>query len=198
MRSSRTPSVCQCLNSPAWTATCNPSDRCPAGVNPLFRQPRTNTGLGDFPGGDILVTMGGFNDLDGLPVGTPFMQAATLMHEFGHNAERRHGGEAFEPNCRPTYLSVMNYMYQLRGLLDDDGEPNLGFSQEVGAALSETEPEPAQRRVQAVPARMVRAARRQLSRRPARSTGRAVALQRIASAPWRRGHGAHRRARSRR
>jgi VCBS repeat-containing protein len=113
----------------------NASNLCPGGVadiNPAFRRPRTNTGLGDFPGGDILVTMGGFNDLNGLPVATPFMQASTLMHEFGHNALRRHGGEAFEPNCRPTYLSVMNYMYQLRGLPDDDGIPHLDFSREVG------------------------------------------------------------------
>ena len=56
------------------------------------------------------------------------MQASTLMHELGHNMERRHGGEAFEPNCKPTYLSVMNYLYQLRGLLDDDGKPHLDFS----------------------------------------------------------------------
>ncbi len=125
---------------PCLSGDVNASNLCPGGladINPAFRKPRTNTGLGDFPGGDILITMGGFNDLNGLPVGTPFMQASTLMHEFGHNAQRRHGGEAFEPNCRPTYLSVMNYMYQLRGLLDDDGEPHLGFSQEVGGAVSE-------------------------------------------------------------
>ena len=57
------------------------------------------------------------------------MQASTLAHEFGHTAERRHGGEAFEPNCNPGYLSVMNYLYQLRGLLDDDGSPALDFSE---------------------------------------------------------------------
>jgi len=56
------------------------------------------------------------------------MQASTLMHELGHNLERRHGGEAFEPNCKPLYLSVMNYLYQLRGLLDDRGVPHLDFS----------------------------------------------------------------------
>ena len=68
------------------------------------------------------------------PVGTPFMQASTLMHELGHNMERRHGGEAFEPNCKPTYLSVMNYLYQLRGLLDDVGKPHLDFSADVPAS----------------------------------------------------------------
>ncbi len=99
--------------------------------NPDFHVPRTITGVGDFPGGDILVTLGAFSDTDGKPVGTPFMQASTLMHELGHNVERRHGGEISEPNCKPTYLSVMNYLYQLRGLLDDDGRPHLDFSRAV-------------------------------------------------------------------
>jgi VCBS repeat-containing protein len=105
--------------------------------NPEFFDPKTNTGIADFPGADILVSLGGFQDVDGLPVGTPFMQAATLMHELGHNFERRHGGEAFEPNCKPTYLSVMNYLYQLRGLLDDAGRPHLDFSGTVGATVDE-------------------------------------------------------------
>ena len=100
--------------------------------NPEFHVPRTNTGVGDFPGGDFMVTLGGFPDADGRPVGTPFMQASTMMHEMGHGFERRHGGGPLEPNCKPTYLSVMNYLYQLRGLLDDSGSPHLDFS---GAVL---------------------------------------------------------------
>ena len=100
----------------------------PLRTNPAFHEPRTNTGVGDFPGGDVMVTLGAFTDADGKPVGAPYMQAATLMHELGHNFERRHGGDAFEPNCKPTYLSVMNYLYQLRGLLDDGGKPHLDFS----------------------------------------------------------------------
>jgi VCBS repeat-containing protein len=116
--------------------------RCDAPLrsNPDFHVPRTNTGIGDFPGGDVMVTLGGFADHDGLPVGTPFMQASTLMHELGHNLERRHGGEAFEPNCKPTYLSVMNYLYQLRGLLDDVGRPHLDFSGSsyAGSLIDET------------------------------------------------------------
>ena len=99
--------------------------------NPDFHVPRTNTGVGDFPGGDAMITLGAFNDLDGKPIGSPFMQASTLMHEFGHNAERRHGGEPFAANCTPTYLSVMNYLYQLRGLLDDGGKPHLDYSREA-------------------------------------------------------------------
>ena len=104
--------------------------QCPAGAtaNPDFRVPRTYSGVADFPGGDLIVSLGGFKDAFGLPVGTPFMQASTLAHEFGHTGERRHGGEPFEPNCKPGYLSVMNYLYQLRGLLDDAGTPHLDFS----------------------------------------------------------------------
>ena len=106
--------------------------------NPDFHVPRTNTGVGDFPGGDVMVTLGAFADAAGRPVGTPFMQASTLMHELGHDFERRHGGDALEPNCKPTYLSVMNYLYQLRGLLDDAGRPHLDYSGMIEPTLDET------------------------------------------------------------
>ena len=96
--------------------------------NPAFHIPRTNTGVADWAGGDHLVAMGAFDDSDGLPVGTPFMQASTLMHEWGHNFGRRHGGDLFELNCKPQYFSVMNYMYQLRGLLDVGGVPRLDYN----------------------------------------------------------------------
>lgn len=112
--------------------------QAPLRSNPAFHTPRTNTGVGDFPGGDVLVTLGAFADASGLPVGTPFMQASTLMHEIGHGFERRHGGGAREPNCKPTYLSVMNYLYQLRGLLDDGGRPHLDFSRAIEPAVDET------------------------------------------------------------
>lgn len=104
--------------------------QCPAGAteNPDFRVPRTYSGVGDFPGGDLIVSLGGFRNAAGQPVGTAFMQASTLAHEFGHTSERRHGGEISEPNCKPGYLSVMNYLYQLRGLLDDSGTPHVDFS----------------------------------------------------------------------
>ncbi len=118
------------------------SGLCDVSENALFRVPRTTTGIGDFPGGDALVTMGAFLDSANLPIGTPFMQASTAMHEFGHNFERRHSGEsstatAPNSNCKPTYLSIMNYLYQLRGLLDDAGRPNLDYSGQIGPSLNE-------------------------------------------------------------
>ncbi len=118
-----------CLDA-ALTPIEDVGGQCPPGAtpNPDFRVPRTYSGVADFPGGDLIVSLGGFRNAAGLPVGTPFMQASTLAHEFGHTAERRHGGERAEPNCKPGYLSVMNYLYQLRGLLDDAGTPHLDYS----------------------------------------------------------------------
>ena len=148
---------------PANSAT----DRCDAPLtsNPEFHAPRTNTGVADFPGGDILVTLGAFADTDGKPVGTPFMQAGTFMHEWGHNAELTHGGRPGDPNCKPTYVSVMNYLYQLRGLLDDAGRPHLDFSRgALGTRARRIQPHRRRRR-DAVPARLVRSPARQLSRR---------------------------------
>ena len=122
-------------------ATCLKADGFPDSdcedTNPLYHVPVTNTGVGDFPGGDVLVTLGAFDDISGKPVGTPFMQASTLMHEWGHNLELRHGGGIAEPNCKPNYLSVMNYLFQLRGLLDDAGKPHLGYSANQFAPLDE-------------------------------------------------------------
>ena len=111
-------------------------------TEPKYHTPVTNTGIGDFPGSDILIALGAFDDANGLPIGTPFMQASTLMHELGHTLERRHGGDIMNPPCSSGYFSVMNYLYQLRGLLDDSGKPNLNYSgQDLGeineAALSD-------------------------------------------------------------
>lgn len=107
-------------------------------TNPDYHVPVTNTGVADFPGGDVLVTLGAFDDAAGKPVGTPFMQASTLMHEWGHTFERTHGGETGEPNCKPNYLSVMNYLFQLRGLLDAAGVPRLDYSGRELDPLDET------------------------------------------------------------
>ena len=41
------------------------------------------------------------------------MQAGTLMHELGHTLGLYHGGAGTNDyNCKPNYLSVMNYLYQ--------------------------------------------------------------------------------------
>ena len=122
-----------CLNNnttPPTPVPADANDRCvaPLTKNPDYHIPRTNGGIGDFVGADTLIALGAFSDLQGRPVGTPFQVATTLMHEFGHHFERRHGGDTPEPNCNPPYLSIMNYLYALRGLLDDQGRPHLDYS----------------------------------------------------------------------
>ena len=104
-----------------------------------FHVPVTNTGVADFPGGDAMVALGGFNDASGRPVGTDYMQAATLAHELGHTFQLRHGGAPTEPNCKPNYLSVMNYLFQLRGLRKDAGT-FVDFSGQQLRALDEASP----------------------------------------------------------
>ena len=49
------------------------------------------------------------------------MQAGTLMHELGHNLGLAHAGAYLNPYCMPNYPSVMNYLYQTRGLTDAAG-----------------------------------------------------------------------------
>jgi hypothetical protein len=46
------------------------------------------------------------------------MDAGTMMHEFGHSLGLHHGGQD-EDQYKPNYLSVMNYMFQMRGRVKD-------------------------------------------------------------------------------
>jgi len=56
-------------------------------------------------------------------------QAATVMHEFGHNLGLRHGGDE-NTNYKPNYFSIMNYLYQLGGLpTTSTGVPGRYYSQ---------------------------------------------------------------------
>jgi hypothetical protein len=104
--------------------------------------PKNTSGIADPPGGDLLVTLGFWDDW----VGTDFMQASTFLHELGHNLRLRHGGppQIFAdgsmlplPNCRPNYQSIMNYLFQVRGLLTANGSPTVDFSRQMIGALDE-------------------------------------------------------------
>lgn len=101
--------------------------------SPLYNVPRSISGIGDFLGGDIMMTLGFY---DGA-TGTPFVQASTLMHELGHNFGRRHGGITGEPNCKPNYQSVMNYLFQIRGLINKFGVAEIGYSRQLLPLLDE-------------------------------------------------------------
>jgi len=60
--------------------------------------------------------------IDDRNVGTIQQQAGTIMHELGHNLGFRHGGNEAR-NFKSNYISIMNYLFQLRGIapLDPDG-----------------------------------------------------------------------------
>jgi hypothetical protein len=90
---------------------------------------RSTSGWSDFGGGDSMVTLGRW--LSDVPtddqVGSAVVQAGTLAHEIGHTLAGTHGGfkqlnaptdfwPTFEVNCKPNFLSIMNYLFQVRGL----------------------------------------------------------------------------------
>ena len=89
--------------------------------------PRNISGVADgggSGGGDFMITLGAF----GSHVGNESVQAqaSTFMHELGHTLRLRHGSvlgadgiSRAEANCKPNYQSVMNYLYQIRGLIVD-------------------------------------------------------------------------------
>jgi hypothetical protein len=121
--------------------------------NPIrpFTPPRKTSGIADVGGGDLMVTLGQW---DG-GKGSPFVQASTLMHEMGHLFGLRHGGlrdsvvtqtigtRTFQvvtldpqPNCKPNYQSVMNYLFQIRGV-GDNGTAAVDYSRQELGALNE-------------------------------------------------------------
>ena len=153
--------------------------------NPLV--PRKTSGIADAAGGDFMVTLGLWDQ----QTGSAFMQGSTLLHELGHNLGLRHGGVvpsgALEPNCKPNYLSVMNYLFQVRGLLDTRGVPNIE-SLAAGAAHPDRD---LARRVHrarsghSVPPAVVRPVQRELHRHRARHLPGHSPLRRLAAGPRR-------------
>ncbi|ADV67256.1 hypothetical protein [Deinococcus maricopensis] len=74
-----------------------------------------SSGVAEIAGNDFVVTMGGWSYASLTQVAN--QQGSTIMHEFGHTLNLRHGG--FEnTNNKPNYYSIMNYTYQLAGLDD--------------------------------------------------------------------------------
>jgi hypothetical protein len=99
--------------------------------------PRKTSGIAEC-GGDLMVTLGLW---DG-QTASAFMQGTTFLHELGHTLCLKHGGVsasgAVEPNCKPNYQSVMNYLFQVRGLLTLQGVPTIDLSRQVLPPLTES------------------------------------------------------------
>jgi hypothetical protein len=79
-----------------------------------------SSGCSHIGGSDVVVTLGSFASTLVANVihnrGTTDQQGGTLMHELGHNLGLRHGGSD-NVNCKPNYLSVMNYSRQFSNII---------------------------------------------------------------------------------
>jgi hypothetical protein len=76
------------------------------------------SGRAEAPGNDALITLGNWGLNADSPAASNALvnfQAATVMHELGHNLGLRHGGDN-DTNDQPNYLSAMNYTYCIYGL----------------------------------------------------------------------------------
>jgi len=113
----------------------------PTGL-PLTPDPKSISGIGDRPGGDLMITLGLWRSV--IPandqVGSSLVQGGTLMHELGHNLGLSHAGWSTTPNCMTDYQSVMSYMYQTRGLTDGNGIEQIDYSSGKLGPFSENDP----------------------------------------------------------
>ena len=80
------------------------------------------------PGSGSIVSLGGYFQ----QVGTVQQQAGTLMHELGHQLGLLHGGQDLI-NYKPNYLSIMNYSFQMDGLLANSTSGLLDYSPEFSS-----------------------------------------------------------------
>jgi hypothetical protein len=77
-----------------------------------------SSGLGEILGQDLIVSLGD-------PGWIPMLfeaESGTLMHELGHNLGLKHGGgmgSTATVNCKPNYISVMSYSFQLPNFVSD-------------------------------------------------------------------------------
>lgn len=87
-------------------------DSCSDGVD--------NDGNGFIDGEDDIWCFNGGQSAGGANIFVGNSSASMLMHELGHSLGLGHGGD--EPdNCKPNYLSIMNYVYSGGIPRDDNG-----------------------------------------------------------------------------
>ena len=91
------------------------------------------SGNSELKGNDFVISLGdagwGDSDGDGHPNGNINQQAATFMHELGHNLNLKHGGSTNTPTCKPNYFSVMNHIYEFSGFVP---QPLIDYSNVFG------------------------------------------------------------------
>jgi hypothetical protein len=98
---------------------------CSSAGNPDWRA----SGNSEYIGDDLIIAFGGrYDQTGGAAPPTVINQAATILHELGHNLGLDHGGPydgsvEHNTNYKPNYISVMNYAYQLQGITTAD-RPN--------------------------------------------------------------------------
>ncbi|MDF2736630.1 MAG: hypothetical protein K0S93_486 [Nitrososphaeraceae archaeon] len=83
----------------------------------------SNTGIAEHHGNDFIVSYGG------IPLGFILGQigeGGTFAHELGHNLGLDHGG-GDDTNCKPNYLSIMNYNFQIIPLKKAGGFLGIGI-----------------------------------------------------------------------
>jgi hypothetical protein len=109
-----------------------------------YAEAPSSSGISELPGNDFMVTVSrwapdsirrnsGLGDGATLSAAYRRVEAATLMHEFGHAVNLQHGGVDGQ-NCKPNYLSVMNYSFQFANL---DPQRPLDYSRGKLASLNE-------------------------------------------------------------
>ncbi len=85
------------------------------------------------PASDFIVSLGSWTN----GVGTTNEQAGAFMHELGHNLGLYHGG-GDTVNYKPNYLSIMNYLFAMRGLRINGQDGHFDYSRFALPDLDET------------------------------------------------------------
>jgi hypothetical protein len=133
-------SLNRCLDPVTGT---NPDGTCNV-VNRDYYVPTSQSGVAQLPGGKAMISLGLWDTINF--VGTPEFNASTTLHELGHNVNLQHGGGpptrtatsiSYEPNCKPNYLSVMNYSFVAAGMRDDNGVAHFDYSRDSYSNVDE-------------------------------------------------------------
>jgi len=104
-------------------------------------QPTTATGLAELPGLNFVVSLGQLQEQGRSSEELVSFVAGTFMHELGHNLGLHHGGGfgqfghlgggyGISDNdlpYKPHYTSIMNYAYQLVGIVQGDSSGSIQF-----------------------------------------------------------------------